>query len=639
MCALRVEWANDPTLNAPVITLIGSYKPELIELYRKLPSSIYVKETRSWRMDLSKEDDERFDQYRALASLIIAARAVHPTPGAVQVAPEIKDDWAAVKKRLGVRDAVPEVAWKVPDKLGEFTLMPFQIADLEKAMRAGGRMIYAWEPGLGKTLAGIASVEILTKEYDARSVVVCPEYLRRLWKREFKRANPGRPVFLYGLETNAAAGWVDTDNGVLVVGYSSVEKLIGKVGKVYQFDILVIDECHYIKNPKADRTKAVKKLAACAPFVFPMSGTPIVQRPVELYPVLNMLAPEQFSNFFRYAREFCDAKRTHFGHDFSGASNLDKLHEILDGSLMARRRKKDVLKDLPPKTRYLIPIDITNRDEYDRAAQESCISWTDLLGQTRSTTIANTLHRINVLRQVAVAGKMAGAVDWLMDLIEPGQRPATVMTVHKDAANTLHSMLMVRGITSVIAHGGIPDYVSRIESFQNGHGDVLVGTIAAIGTGHTITRAPDVVFLEDTMVPGEMIQAEDRPCRIGQTNPCSAWYLAAADTYDENIIEFLHDKQQVLDQVLDGVVPGKNFQADDAQSFFKDCVETLARREDPLYKTSATGGGDGGQVSSGEGELSLREYLERNGSSVGDGLPPAHTPSGTGHHAAQEAVQ
>jgi SWI/SNF-related matrix-associated actin-dependent regulator 1 of chromatin subfamily A len=123
-----------------------------------------------------------------------------------------------------------------------------------------------------------------------------------------------------------------------------------------KFDAIILDEVHMIKNPRTLRTKAVKQLCKNSSCIVALSGTPVINRPLEFWNILNILAPTQFSKYWDYAQRYCDAKHNGYGWDFSGASNTDELHQRLDRNIMIRRLKADVLKELPPKTQTTVPL-------------------------------------------------------------------------------------------------------------------------------------------------------------------------------------------------------------------------------------------------------------------------------------------
>ncbi|KKK73326.1 hypothetical protein LCGC14_2894960, partial [marine sediment metagenome] len=136
------------------------------------------------------------------------------------------------------------------------------------------------------------------------------------------------------------------------------------------WNILVVDECHKVKNNKALRSRAVKAIKAKQRLY--LTGTPIVNRPVELWPIVSVLDPATFSDFFPFALRYCNARKNSYGKwDFGGASNLDELQDKLRASIMVRRLKKDVLSELPPKRRQVIEIPVNGSSKIVEAENKA----------------------------------------------------------------------------------------------------------------------------------------------------------------------------------------------------------------------------------------------------------------------------
>lgn len=319
---------------------------------------------------------------------------------------------------------------------------------------------------------------------------------------------------------------------------------------------LILDECHYIKNSKAQRTKAIVKLAKksrCK--VIGLSGTPILSRPLEFFNIIDLCKPGLFPSWWAYAQEYCGAHNNGFGWDFSGASNLDKLHEILTKHIMIRRLKKDVMKELPKKQRTVIPLEITNRKEYNSAASD-IIAWiheTDGMEAASAAEEAKALVQFEKLKQLAVKGKMKGAMKWINNFIDSGEK-LVVFCTHTAQVKALAKKfgpmaVSIYGETSAKKRNEAETRFQTDDKIR-----LLIGNIQAAGVVITLTAASNTCFLELGWTPGEHRQAEDRVHRIGQTaDSVNAWYLLGVGTVEEEIAELLDKKQKVLDAVLDGV--------------------------------------------------------------------------------------
>ena len=355
-------------------------------------------------------------------------------------------------------------------------------------------------------------------------------------------------------DPKAVMGTGESDGSDLtIINYDILDSWM-PILKGIKFKTLIIDECHYIKNSKAQRTKAVRKLAKKIPHVIALSGTPITNRPIEFFNTLNIIKPEKFPAFWGYAMEYCAPKHNGWGWDFTGASNTKKLHEELVSSIMVRRRKDQVLQDLPEKVRTVIPMELDNRKEYYKA-QNDFLSWLreeEGVEAAIKASRAQVLVQIERLKQLAAQGKIKGAVGWIKDFLDSDQK-LVVFCVHKNIVDLL--MKEFKGMVVKI-DGSVPTdkRLQIVEQFQTDDKiRLFVGNIRAAGVGITLTAASNTCFLELGWTPGEHDQAEDRVHRIGQeASSVNAWYLRADGTVENDIAHLIDKKREVIANVLDG---------------------------------------------------------------------------------------
>lgn len=454
------------------------------------------------------------------------------------------------------------------------TLFPYQMEGVNFIQSRKGRTLLADEMGLGKTPQALAWLQLNPQARPA--IIVVPASLKLNWEREAK-AWMTRPKvqILSGRPAQEYKGDVPLGGEIIIVNYDILPNTVKKEkdpksGKTKAVEIpgtgwidllqkikpkaLIIDEAHAIKNSDALRTKAVLKLAKSVDHMIALSGTPIVNRPSEFFNPISAVAPQMFPSFWKFAHRYCGAHHNGFGWDFNGASNMEELHQRLTSTIMLRRVKKDVLKDLPEKTRSLIPMPLSNEREY-RRAELNLIQWLKTeFGNEKAEKAkkAEALTRIEALKQLAVKGKLESAVDWIKDFLESGEK-LVVFAVHK---NVIDRLMEVFGKMAVKVDGSTPTSVRQqaVDAFQTDDNiRVFVGNIKAAGVGLTLTEASNTCFLELGWSPGDMGQAEDRVHRIGQTaDSVTAWYLLAGDTIEEDIATLIDYKRNVLSQALDG---------------------------------------------------------------------------------------
>lgn len=314
---------------------------------------------------------------------------------------------------------------------------------------------------------------------------------------------------------------------------------------------ILVHNC--IKNSGALRTKAVKKLAKGIRHVIGLSGTPIVNRPIEAYNALTIINSAAIPNFKQFTHRFCAAKYNGFGWDYSGASNTAELHLLLVRAFMLRRKKSEVLKDLPDKIKAFIPMELTNQEEYDNAELNfiSYLQNTKGLEAAAKASGAEALVKIEGLKQLALQGKIKACIDWIEEFLESDQK-LVIFAVHKSAID----MLMQKfGRIAVKVDGSVSmtDRNKAVEAFQNNEAiRLFVGNIIAAGVGITLTAASNVAFIELPWSPSSVLQASDRVHRIGQKDSVTIHFLLAANTIEEKIANLLDKKQIILDAVLDG---------------------------------------------------------------------------------------
>ena len=443
------------------------------------------------------------------------------------------------------KDAVIEM----PDLKKE--LFPFQRDGVSFIYQRDGRAIVADEMGLGKTIQALAYLSLCPEKRPA--VIVCPGHLKLNWLKEIKETLPDEMSknieVLYGL----TATKINPKTEIIIVNYHILNAWVNELIKIKP-QIVIMDEAHFCKNNKTQRTKAAKKLTKKSPYLIALTGTPIVNKPVEGFNIIQMVDKTVFPNRWDYLHRYCDAKHNGFGWDFTGASNEGELHKKLK-TVMIRRLKKDVLKDLPDKIYSSVPIEIQNIDEYKKAEDDFIDYLLRKKGiqAAQKASRAGHLAKIEGLKQLAVDGKIQPAMKWIEDFLENNvDGKLVVFGTHRKTVDVI--MDKFDGI-AVKVDGSVSTKdrdlaVGRFHEDKNIR--LFMGNIQAAGTGLTLTAASTVAFLELPWSPGELAQAEDRCHRIGQKNFVNVYHLIAADTIEEKIAMLLDKKRKVLDAVLDG---------------------------------------------------------------------------------------
>jgi SWI/SNF-related matrix-associated actin-dependent regulator 1 of chromatin subfamily A len=393
---------------------------------------------------------------------------------------------------------------------------PFQLRGVRQLHRFGGRALLADEQGLGKTFQTYLYCSRHPEQKPV--VVVCPASLKFVWEREARRHFGWRAEVLSGTKPPGVSLALSTAS-LVVLNYDILWPWIPWL-KNLKPKLVVLDECQYISGRHTKRTKGVEKLCEGVPHVLALSGTPLTNRPAELFPTLHLLRPDLFPSFYPYGHRYCGAKRNPFsgGMDYKGSSNLEELHKILLENLMVRRRKVDVLKELPSKTRCVVPLELPDYGEYNRAL-EDFLGW---LGERKC------------------------------------DRKLVIFAVHKEVISKLRKHFG-KGCVVVDGSTSLKNRRAAVDAFQGSRGcRVFIGNIKAAGKGLTLTAASDVAFAELDWTPGAHLQAEDRAHRIGSKEAVFIHYLVAKGTIEEHLVELLQSKQGTLSAVLDGGSRGED---------------------------------------------------------------------------------
>ena len=479
---------------------------------------------------------------------------------------DLLEDLAVRKHKLA--NLEPDI--DIPGLKGD--LFPYQSKGVSFIDARNGNALLADEMGLGKTVQALAWLQKYPGKRPA--IVVCPASLKLNWKKEALRwMSEPKVQVLSGTSTN-----IPIVGELLIINYDILRQW-SEVLTAINPKVIIFDEVHYIKNSQAKRSKAAKKLAKGIPHVIGLTGTPIVNRPVEALNAIQMIDRTVFPNKWQYLQRYCGAKHNGFGWDFSGASNTQELHQKLVGSIMIRRLKKDVLTELPDKIRSFVPVEMNNEQKYQQAEQDFVsfvrnqtevdvkLKLQEQLGELadmvsidqdkldrlkeEKASKVNILSQIEGLKQLAVKGKMPQALEWIENYLEDNGK-LVVMAVHKFVIDELMNKF---GAKAVKVDGSVTgeNRQRAVERFQNDESvRLFVGNITAAGVGLTLTAASTVAFLELPWTPGDLVQAEDRVHRIGQKDSVNIYYLLAQGTIEERIAALIDEKRKVLDSVLDG---------------------------------------------------------------------------------------
>ena len=516
-------------------------------IVKGVPNRAFDAKKRVWRIPLGEA-----------AFLMSRLNDVYqPLCDAIASLPEVQnymDDYAA---RIAISDAAEldddEVVAEMRERLaGVFApgleLYPFQYVGVRFAELAGGRCLIGDDMGVGKTIQAIGYAALHKEQWPV--IVVCPSNVKYNWAKEVRTWIPDATVEVI----NGYKGPIE-EADFTIINYDIISRRLEQLNQM-SFGISILDESHYIKNNKSDRTKATVEIADRSESVLCLSGTAITNRPSEYYTTLKLLRPAQFSSWVAYVRRYCSGYPGEWGWVTGGASNIEELHAV-SKDFAIRRLKKEVMAELPDKIRQSIPVVPTKAElkEYRQRQRDWGDDYAQIRDSGRSLPAGYVLNMLTDLRHNCGVMKVGPVSEWVIDYKKNNERPIVVFAHHKNVVAPLVSILKLEKLRVDTITGGVKSERRSeiVDRFQAGEIDVLVCSTLAAKEGLTLTAADTVVFVEREWVPGWEEQAEDRVNRIGQdAQTVHALYFTVEGTIDEKFHQLIEQKRAVVKAVLDG---------------------------------------------------------------------------------------
>jgi len=411
------------------------------------------------------------------------------------------------------------------------------------------------EPGLGKSFQSLAAMKDLGVR---NSVIVCPASVRMVWKKECDKLN---------IDSHAVTTPRHIGSGVNILSYEGVNKCFDKLVTMKK-DLVVKDEAHYlkgfntrtVKNPQTGKNMKVPPLRVeqifgrwCnkkgsiienSEYNWSLTGTPMPNDPSELWPVLHTYFPDAIAKangipmgYWDFVFRYCKTVDNGFGLQIIGGKNLNDLRDRIRGRIL-RRKKADVLKDLPPIRYQMLPVEGNLRgvspSEHELIEQA-------LESDEPLQALKKLGTHIASLRKITGMAKVDSVIKWVK---ESGYDKIVLFAHHKAVIEKLRTL---EGSVHVDGSCTQTQRESAVNRFQDGDARVFIGQIQAAGTGLTLTAANVLVFVECSYVPAENRQAADRIHRIGQDESCLIYLAVVPDSIDESIIETIERKMKTYD--------------------------------------------------------------------------------------------
>ena len=417
------------------------------------------------------------------------------------------------------------------------------------------RALLADDMGLGKTRQSV--IAMVEAEKEGPYLVICPASVKRNWTREIQFVLPAAEPVVVGPEPLPTTNFQDW----VIINYEILGKHLDGL-LAFDWKGIVFDEAHYLKNHQSQRSRNAAKLVRSIqyePIVHALTGTPMTNRPRDLFPLLQLMNHPLGKSFLSFAKRYCDAHQGEYGLVADGASNIEELTVQLHG-VMLRRTKNEVL-DLPPKVRTWLDVELhpVAIQHFNNAVREFLTKFdapesVDVFENTaENSERQQAVGRLTTARRKLAFAKCRHTIKFVENALEQGEKVILFTTF----LNTLERFHKHFGDQAVFVSGEVPveERQNRVDRFQNDENvKLFIANMHVAGVGINLTAGRQVVFNDLDWVPANHWQAEDRAYRIGQTGTVNVTYMIARGTVDEFVKTVLETKAALMDALVEGTL-------------------------------------------------------------------------------------
>jgi SWI/SNF-related matrix-associated actin-dependent regulator 1 of chromatin subfamily A len=454
---------------------------------------------------------------------------------------ELHDFWlpkAAIIKDNTVKDVVIDYS-----KYSHRPPLEHQKEAIQKLVE-NKKFILADDMGLGKTTSTIiAALESGSKKV----LIICPATLKINWKREIENYSDKTIYIAEGKNFSTDADFVITNYDIIKNFHDPKKKDESQV-LTANFDLVIVDEAHYIKNATAQRTKLINDIVKKTERLWLLTGTPMTSRPIDYFNLLSLIDSPVAKNWMAYAIRYCAGYQFNVGGrkvwNVTGASNLEELRDRTLG-LTLRRLKENVL-DLPDK--IITPVYLRLKSKQYEEVMGEYYDWYDK-NPEESKSLTVQFSKLTKVRQIIADEKIAQTIELAENILEQDKK----VIIFCNFTDSLNKITEHFGKAAVKLDGSMskPERQRSVDEFQdNPKVKVFVGNIKAAGVGITLTAAEAVIMNDLSFLPSDHAQSEDRAYRYGQKNNVLVYYPIFENTIEGVIYDILNNKKQVIATVM-----------------------------------------------------------------------------------------
>jgi SWI/SNF-related matrix-associated actin-dependent regulator 1 of chromatin subfamily A len=460
-------------------------------------------------------------------------------PATIHLARSVVDVFGAVEG-MEIDPEVQAMADKVPPKPKNVRskkfdrLYPFQIDGVNWLRKIGGRALLADDMGLGKTVMALVYLNQLSDVERGRTLCVVPASVLYKWEWEAKEWAPNIKSILVADGGKAVIG----DEELVIISYSMATRRYDELAMM-GFTNVILDESHYLKNPKSKRTRSSQFYLSQAPRVLMLSGTPFLNRPYEMWQLLTILQPDQWGSQFNFGRRYADGRQNEFGYwEFKGQSNIEELREKLD-AVMLRRTKREARPHLPPLT--ISHINVRGKYRFKKKA-----------GESKIVALGREYREIGVV-------KAKLAIPWITNFLDQYiEEKLVVYAHHLEVVDFLKEQIEKKANILPVEITGRVSNAQRqkiVDAFQKTLTPRLLVINSAAAVGINLHRASHMLMVEREWSPALERQIWGRLDREGQENPVFIHAIRLENTVDDYFAELADEKNEFFNSSLGMDIP------------------------------------------------------------------------------------
>jgi hypothetical protein len=377
-------------------------------------------------------------------------------------------------------------------------------------------------------------------------LIVCPASLKINWQREIQNYSDRSVYISEGKNFSIEHDFVIINYDILKNFYDLKDKNNSLITQG-NFDLIILDEAHYVSNGQAARTKLINDIVKTSDRLWLLSGTPMTSKPINYFNLLSLVDSPVAWNWMAYVRRYCEGYQFKVGNrkvwKVNGASNLVELRDRTKPQVL-RRLKEDVL-DLPDK--IITPVYLNLKSKQYEALMGEYYNWYENSEESKSLTVQ--FSKLMKVRQIIAEEKIKHTIELAENVVEQGKK----VIIFTNFTNTLNQIKEHFGKSAVTLDGSMskPARQNSVDQFQeNDKIKVFIGNLKAAGVGITLTAAEAVIMNDLSFVPADMAQAEDRTYRYGQKNNVLVYYPIFDNTIEGIIYDIVNAKKKIISTVM-----------------------------------------------------------------------------------------